>query len=178
MTRGRHQLLVPAAPNRVVPSLPTYNVCLRSHDLPNSNAHVLAIAYVEGLRGGQPRARVLVQGAGHDLFLPRRTERIVRVALGARRRTVLIATVTATGARAKYRQRLRARTGKPNARRPPQKIRGPRQESKHLPLSFLTTDQPFYARGDGSRSPTNEELGQGSLRVKQLARRAADGQNA
>ena len=153
MTRGRHQLLVPAAPNRVVPSLPTYNVCLRSHDLPNSNAHVLAIAYVEGLRGGQPRARVLVQGAGHDLFLPRRTERIGRVALGARRRTVLIATVTATGARAKERQRLRARTGKPNAGGPP-------QESKHLPLNFLTTDHP----------PTREATAREAPRTKSLAK--------
>ena len=47
MTRGRHQLLVPAAPNRVVPSLPTYNVCLRSHDLPDSSARVLAVASVD-----------------------------------------------------------------------------------------------------------------------------------
>ena len=78
MTRGRHQLLVPAAPTRGVPSLPTYNCCFRSHDLPDSSAHVLAVAYVEGLRGGQPRARVLVQGADQDLLLPRRAERVGR----------------------------------------------------------------------------------------------------
>ena len=51
MTRRRHQLMVPAAPTRGVPSLPTYNVCLRS-DLPGSSARVLAVASVEELRRG------------------------------------------------------------------------------------------------------------------------------
>ena len=98
MTRRRREHeLAPAAPTHGLPlgALPL-TVCFRSHDLPHSSARVLAIARVEGLRRGQSRAHVLVNGAGHDLFLPRRAERIGRGPLRARRRTVLIASM-ATG---------------------------------------------------------------------------------
>ena len=60
------------------PGASTITVCLRSHDLPDSNARVFAVANVEGLRRGQSRARVLVVGTDQDLFLPRRAERVGR----------------------------------------------------------------------------------------------------
>ena len=93
---------------RAPPRGASITVCLRSHDLPDSNARVFAVANVEGLRRGQSRARVLVKGADQDLLLPRRAERVGRGPLRARRRTVLIASMATAGTWAKERQRLRA----------------------------------------------------------------------
>ena len=103
MTRRRREHeLAPAAPTHGLPSGRfQLTVCLRSHDFPDSNARVLAVASVEGLRRGESRARVLVCGADQDLLLPRRAERIGRGPLRAGRRTVLIASMATAGTWAK-----------------------------------------------------------------------------